>query len=74
MAQRCDLCGRGPQYGHNVSFSKRATNRRFMPNVAKRKVTVNGQEQRLMVCTSCLRTLSKTKKGNFAKSLVRETA
>lgn len=74
MAQRCQLCGKGPQYGHNVSFSNRKTNRRFMPNVAKRKVTVNGAEQRLMVCTSCLRTLNKSHKGRFAKSLTRETA
>jgi len=70
MAQRCDLCGKGPQYGHAVSFSKKATNRRFMPNVAKRNVTVHGKEQKLMVCAQCLRTLNKTEKGNFAKSLL----
>ncbi len=69
MSQRCQVCGKGPQYGHNVSFSKRATNRRFMPNVSKRKVTVKGIEQRLMICTDCLRTLNKVKKGRFAASL-----
>ena len=69
MSQRCQLCGKGPQYGHNVSFSKRATNRRFMPNLSKRKLTVYGVEQRLMICTSCLRTLNKVKKGRFAKAI-----
>jgi large subunit ribosomal protein L28 len=69
MSQRCQVCGKGPQYGHNVSFSKRATNRRFMPNLSKRKVTVNGAEQRLMICTNCLRTLNKTKKGRFATAI-----
>jgi large subunit ribosomal protein L28 len=71
MAQRCDLCGKGAQFGHSVSFSKRATNRRFMPNLTKRKVVVNGQEQRLQVCMTCLRTLNKTNKGRFARSLTK---
>jgi large subunit ribosomal protein L28 len=69
MSQRCQVCGKGPQYGHAVSFSKRATNRRFMPNLSKRKVIVNGVEQRLMICTNCLRTLNKTKKGRFATAI-----
>jgi large subunit ribosomal protein L28 len=69
MSQRCQVCGKHPQYGHNVSFSKRATNRRFMPNLSKRKVTVNGTEQRLMICTNCLRTLNKVKKGHFATAI-----
>ncbi len=69
MSQRCQVCGKGPQYGHAVSFSKRATNRRFMPNVSKRKVMIQGVEKHLMICTNCLRTLNKTNKGRFAKSL-----
>ena len=71
MAQRCDLCGKGPQYGRAVSFSKKATNRRFLPNLGYRKVTVNGKEQRLRICTNCLRTLNKTEKGRFATSLTK---
>ena len=69
MAQRCEICGKGPQYGHAVSFSNRATNRRFMPNVSKRNVTVKGVRRRLMVCANCLRTLNKEKPGRFASSI-----
>ena len=69
MAQRCEICGKGPQYGHAVSFSKRATNRRFMPNVAKRTVMIKGVQQKLMVCANCLRTLNKEKPGRFASSI-----
>lgn len=69
MSQRCQVCGKSPQYGHNVSFSKRSTNRRFMPNLAKRKVALHGAEMRLLVCANCLRTINKTKKGKFAASL-----
>ncbi len=69
MSQRCQICGKGPQYGHNISFSKRATNRRFMPNLSRRKVTVNGSEHKVVICSNCLRTLNKVKKGRFAASL-----
>ncbi len=71
MAQRCDLCGKGPQYGRAVSFSKKATPRRFLPNLAYRHVVVNGKEQHLRVCANCVRTLNKTVKGTFAKSLTK---
>lgn len=71
MAQRCDLCGKGPQYGRAVSFSKKATPRRFLPNLAERHVVVNGKAQHLKVCAGCVRTLNKTEKGNFAKSLTK---
>ncbi len=35
MARRCDLTGKKPQFGHNVSHSNRKTNRRFEPNLQK---------------------------------------
>ena len=35
MARRCALTGKETQFGHNVSHSKRATNRRFVPNIQK---------------------------------------
>ncbi len=56
---KCEVCGKGPQFGHNVSFSKRRTNRQFRPNVAKRTVVLNGRSRRLSVCAQCLKTLNK---------------
>lgn len=56
---KCELCGKGPQFGHNVSHSKRATNRQFKPNVKRVTVEVDGQLRRMVLCTRCLRTLSK---------------
>jgi large subunit ribosomal protein L28 len=58
---KCDLCGKGPQFGHNVSHTDRATNRQFKPNIHKRLITVDGQTRRRYVCSECLRTLRKTK-------------
>jgi large subunit ribosomal protein L28 len=61
MAQRCDICGKGPQYGHSVSHANNATNRRFMPNINKRTIMYQGRKQKLNVCANCLRTLNKQK-------------
>lgn len=61
MAGRCDVCNRGPQYGHNVSHSKRRTNRRWETNTNKATLMVYGEMRRLNICTRCLRTYSKTK-------------
>ncbi|MDP2919093.1 MAG: 50S ribosomal protein L28 [Dehalococcoidia bacterium] len=63
---KCDLCGKSPQFGHNVSHSKRHTLRRWEPNVHPAKVTVDGKLQRLSLCTRCLRTLNKQAKQKTA--------
>jgi large subunit ribosomal protein L28 len=56
---KCEVCGKGPQYGHNVSFSKRRTNRQFRPNVVKRTLVINGQSKRIHVCVQCLKSFHK---------------
>ena len=61
MARRCALTGKEVQFGHNVSHSMRATNRRFEPNI--QKVTFSsaalGREIRLRVAARTLRTVQK---------------
>lgn len=56
---KCEVCSKGPSFGHNVSHSKRATNRQFRPNVHRKRVLVDGQWKRIHICTRCLRTLSR---------------
>ena len=56
---KCEICGKGPQFGHNVSHSKQATNRQFKPNIQRKWVEIDGQSRRLYLCTRCLRTLNK---------------
>jgi large subunit ribosomal protein L28 len=55
VASVCDVCGKGPGFGKNVSFSHRRTPRRWNPNIQPRRVTVNGTPRRLNVCTSCIK-------------------
>ena len=59
MSSRCELCGKGVAFGHNVSHSNRKTNRRWLPNVQKTSVLVNGVPRRIYACTRCIRTLRK---------------
>jgi ribosomal protein L28 len=46
-------------YGHARSHAMNASNRRFMPNLSKRKLVYDGKKQKMKVCTNCLRTLHK---------------
>ena len=56
MARVCSVCGKGPQFGHNVSHAHNLTKRRFNPNLQTVRALVNGAPHRIKVCTRCLRT------------------
>jgi large subunit ribosomal protein L28 len=55
VASVCDLCGKGPGFGNNVSHSHRRTRRRWNPNVQRVRAMVGGTPKRLYVCTSCIK-------------------
>jgi len=57
---KCDICGKGVQFGHNVSHSKKATKRQWKPNIQKVTITRDGVTRRMKVCAKCLKTLSKS--------------
>lgn len=57
---KCAHCGKTTTFGHNRSFSMRATNRSFRPNLQKVTVIENGRKVKKMLCTKCIRTLVKT--------------
>ncbi len=60
MPGKCEICGKVAGHGHNVSHSKRATNRTWGVNVQRATITVHGIARRIRACTRCLRTLQKT--------------
>jgi len=61
---KCDNCGKGIMYGHNVSHAKNRTRRIFKPNLHRARVLVNGAYKSMRLCTKCLRQL-KNKKLNI---------
>ncbi len=57
---KCDMCGKGPQFGHSVSHSNRHTNRLWMPNIQQVTIVIEGRPKKLRLCTRCLRTWNKS--------------
>ena len=55
MAQRCDICDKGPLVGNNVSHANNKTKRRSSPNLQRVKANVKGRVTHLRVCTRCLK-------------------
>lgn len=56
MSQVCEICGKRPSFGHNVSHSHRVTNRVFRPNV--QRITIKdakGHVRKARVCTRCMK-------------------
>ena len=81
MARVCDICGKGPSVGRRLQYRglpkykggiglKITANekRRFLPNLQKVKVLLNGAVCRKRVCTACIRS------GRITKAPVRPSA
>jgi large subunit ribosomal protein L28 len=58
---KCQLTGKGPQFGNNRPWSKKATRRQWQPNVQNVSIYVPelGRSVNLRVSTSALRTINK---------------
>jgi len=59
MSKRCELTGKSPLKGHNVSHAKNKTKRRFIPNLKKVvfKSDILKKNIRLNVTNAALRTV-----------------
>lgn len=55
MAKQCEICGKSPVVGRQVSHAHNVSARRFEPNLQTVRASVNGGTKRLRVCTRCLR-------------------
>jgi large subunit ribosomal protein L28 len=61
MAQRCDICDKGPAVGNTVSHAHNLTRRRWLPNLVSMRAVIRGRTQRVRVCTRCLKAGKVTK-------------
>ncbi|MFA7437019.1 50S ribosomal protein L28 [Castellaniella sp.] len=61
MARVCQVTGKGPMVGNNVSHANNKTKRRFLPNLQSRRFWVESENRwvRLRVSTKALRTIDK---------------
>ena len=47
MAQRCQICGKGPHYGNVISHANNTRRRRWNPNLRRVRALVNGARKQL---------------------------
>lgn len=55
MSKQCEICGKKPMVGNNVSHAHNVSKRRFNPNLQKVRAVLNGQVQKISACTSCIK-------------------
>ena len=55
MARICEICGKKPITGNNVSHSHHKTRRRWLPNLQRVRAMIDGTKKRIKVCTNCLK-------------------
>ena len=62
MSKICDICGKGPQVGNNVSHAHNKNKRRFLPNLQSVRAQLkSGEVKRIKACTQCIRSGAVTK-------------
>jgi large subunit ribosomal protein L28 len=62
MSKLCEICGKKPMVGNNVSHAHNVNKRRFNPNLQRVRALRNGQVKKMFVCTGCI------KSGNVVKA------
>jgi large subunit ribosomal protein L28 len=55
MSRICDVCGKGPRFGHNISHAHNLTQKIWYPNLQRVRVRAGGRTRRIRLCTRCLR-------------------
>lgn len=61
MSKMCEICGKKPLVGNNVSHAHNLTKRRFNPNLQRVRALKNGKIKKMMVCTRCIKSGSVVK-------------
>ena len=55
MARVCEICGKKPMVGSNVSHAHNVTKRRFKPNLQSVRALKDGRPRKILVCTDCIK-------------------
>ncbi len=55
MSKMCEICGKKPMVGNNISHAHNVTKRRFNPNLQRVRALHKGSVKKIDVCTSCIK-------------------
>ena len=74
MSKICQLTGKRPVSGNNVSHSKRRTKRRFIPNIQKKRFFIPELEKwvTLKLSTKAMRNINKLGIYEYLKKLEKQ--
>ena len=72
MAQKCELTGKGKQFGNNVPFSQKKTKKVWKPNLQKKTFMMDGKKVTMKLSTQAIRTLKK--KGVITTEAVKKAS
>jgi large subunit ribosomal protein L28 len=61
MSRMCEVCGKKPMTGNNVSHAHNKTRKTWLPNLQKMKTVEGGSTRSITVCTRCIRSGAVTK-------------
>ena len=61
MSKQCQICGKKPLTGNNVSHAHNVNKRRFNPNLQRVRALQNGQVKKMVVCAGCIKSGSVVK-------------
>jgi len=65
--QKCEITGKGKQFGSNISFSQRHTKKVWKANLQTKTFIINGKKVTMKVSTQAIRSLKKKGLLNSAK-------
>tara|TARA_B100000035_G_scaffold212401_1_gene182019 strand:+ start:1613 stop:1924 length:312 start_codon:yes stop_codon:yes gene_type:complete len=65
MSKKCELTGKSPMKGHNVSHANNKTKRKFLPNLKKVKFTSELLKRSIKLTVSNSGVRSVDKRGSF---------
>ena len=68
MARRCDICGKGPLVGNNVSHANNKTKTRSLPNLRSVRANLDGTVRHVRVCARCLKAGKVVKAGRGGRT------
>lgn len=72
MARRCELTGTGPVHGRNISHAHNVTNRRFLPNLQKKRIWLEDEGRWITIRATAKALKTLDKKGY--KAMMKELA
>ena len=55
MSKECAICGKRPNTGHQISHAHNVSKRRWLPNLQKIRIEIDGRPRTAYVCARCIK-------------------